>query len=248
MRDAWLDLLLGAVCVGCGTPGRVLCPACVDRLPASAAPAWPSPTPGGLAPPVAAGAYDGLLKALVNAHKERQMFALAKPLGGVLATAVRSLLVWVDAPADARVVVVPVPSRPAVVRARGHDPLTRVARQSAAVLRRRGTNAVVDRLLVPAAQVRDQAGLGAVERAANLAGSMRCRPRVAVRPGALVVVVDDVLTTGSTAREAQRALEVGGLHVAGIATIAATRRRSPSRPLRQPLSQPPALPVCPSAD
>ena len=80
------------------------------------------------------------------------------------------------------------------------------------------------RLLVPAGRVRDQALLDAAARAANLAGSMSGR-----RPGPLarrgvVVVVDDVLTTGSTAREAQRALEDSGLVVAGVAVVAATRR------------------------
>jgi predicted amidophosphoribosyltransferase len=87
------------------------------------------------------------------------------------------------------------------------------------------------RLLVSLGGVADQAGLDAASRASNLAGSMAC-PSKAVRRLAgqrlRFVVCDDVLTTGSTAREAQRALEAAGLHVAGIAVVAATRRRLPT--------------------
>jgi predicted amidophosphoribosyltransferase len=41
------------------------------------------------------------------------------------------------------------------------------------------------------------------------------------------VICDDVITTGSTAREAQRALEDVGLRVAAIGCVAATRKRVP---------------------
>ncbi|MBV9831208.1 MAG: hypothetical protein JOZ82_06390, partial [Marmoricola sp.] len=56
------------------------------------------------------------------------------------------------------------------------------------------------------------------------------RRRLASRavPVALVVC-DDVLTTGATAREAQRALEDTGLPVRSIVTVAATRRRVPAQ-------------------
>jgi predicted amidophosphoribosyltransferase len=231
-QDAGLDLVLGSACVGCATPGRPLCRTCDSALPRHGQPAWPTPTPPGLALPYAAGAYDGLLKALVNAHKEHQVLALAGPLGRVVSDVVSDLVtalgpVGRSEPGPARpVLLVPVPSRRAVVRRRGHDPLLRMTRTAAARLRRQGIRSTCARLLVPRGRVRDQSTLDAAERLRNLSGSMRARSGAAagVAPGALVVVVDDVLTTGATAREAQRALEDAGVPVAGVAAVAATQR------------------------
>jgi predicted amidophosphoribosyltransferase len=236
LADAGRDLALGAACVGCEAPGRALCAGCASLLPRGGRVAWPTPTPPGLAVPFAAGEYDGLLKVMVNEHKENAVFALAKPLGEVLS---RVLLDLADALAhrppgpDAPLHLVPVPSRPRVVRRRGHDPLLRVARIAAAGLRHRGIDASVRRQLVAGRPVLDQAGLGAADRSGNLVGSMRSRRVVPAGPDVLVVVVDDVLTTGSTAREAQRALEEAGTPVAGVATVAATRKRFDVGPARE---------------
>ena len=224
MRDAWLDLVHGGSCVACGRPGRPLCRPCAATLPTRGASVRPQPCPPGLAPAYAAGEYADPLRALVIAHKERQVFALAKPLGrvlaGVLAPHVR----------DGRVLLVPVPSRPATVRARGHDPLLRLVRAAAATCRAEGADVAVVPLLRQRLRVADQAGLGARDRAANLRDSLALAPRAraaVVREGRPVSVVlcDDVLTTGATAREAQRALEDAGLAVRAIACGAATRRR-----------------------
>lgn len=220
LSDAARDLVLGSGCSGCGLPGRVLCAECEALLPRRASLAWPSPTPQGLAPPYAAGAYDDLLKVLVNQHKERGVFGLAGPLGRVLADVVHELLA--DLSSEEPVALVPVPSRRAVVRDRGHDPLLRLTREAAARLRKHGVAATVQQLLVPTGRALDQSTLTALERAVNLDRTMRRRGRA---PRGTVVVVDDVLTTGSTAREAQRALEAGGVPVTGIAVLAATRRR-----------------------
>jgi predicted amidophosphoribosyltransferase len=231
LTDAGRDLLVGSGCVGCGAPGRVLCRRCVAALPRGGAPAWPTPSPAGLALPFAGGAYDGLLKIMVNQHKEHGVLGLAEPLGLVLGEVVRDLVrslsaTSADRVADPdRVLLVPVPSRRAVARRRGHDPLLRITRSAAVRLRRTGVDAGVRRLLVPAGRVRDQAALGAAERAANLSGALRGRVPAPSDSRGWVVVVDDVLTTGATAREAQRALEATGLPVSGIAAVAATRRR-----------------------
>jgi predicted amidophosphoribosyltransferase len=226
--DAVADLLLGGCCAACGLPGRPLCGPCEVDLPRQPAVCWPTPTPPGLALPMAAGEYAGALKALVNAHKEHGVLALARPLGDVLATVVVGLLAACDdvERGSGGVAMVPVPSRASVVRSRGHDPMLRVARRASGRLRRAGAPVVVARLVRPRGRVRDQAGLGATERWANLDRAFGCR-RPARPGGRPAVVVDDVLTTGATARETQRALEEAGHVVLGIATLAATRRRRP---------------------
>lgn len=221
--DAALDLLLGGRCVGCEQPGRVLCRRCAAELPEGAAPAWPTPVPEGLVEPWAASTYEGTVRAMVLGLKERALYGLATPLARLLARAATSEL-------DPRepVVLVPVPSRPAAVRARGHDPTHTITARAARLARRDGYDISVQRLLRLGRGVADQSGLDAAERAANLRGSMRARSG---RAAARVVVCDDVLTTGSTAREGQRALEDAGLRVVRIAVVAATRRRMPDHRL-----------------
>lgn len=233
VRDALLDLLLGSTCAVCARPGRVLCPRCRAALPRVPYECRPSPSPPGLARVTAVGEYAGALKALVNAHKEDRRFALAAPLGELLAAAV------LGHPGAGPPALVPVPSRGAVVRRRGHDPLLRVTQRAAGRLRGRGADAVVARMLRSARPTQDQAGLGAAERAANLAGSMVCRrrPPGGLPDGARIIVVDDVVTTGSTLREAQRALEDAGFPVHGVAVVAATRRTF--RPFPEPTAHRP---------
>jgi len=185
---------------------------------------------------VAVGEYDGAIKLLVNAHKEQHRFALAAPLGDLLALSVLAHVGRDGAPASAQedprpVLLVPVPSRAAVVRRRGHDPLLRITQRAASRLRGLGVRAFARRLLRSVRVAEDQSRLGAAERVRNLAGSMSCAAGPAARlvgqdarTAPLVVVVDDVITTGATVREAQRALETRGIAVAGIAVVAATRR------------------------
>lgn len=237
LADAAVDLLLGSRCVGCDRPGRLLCPACAASLQEPARPAWPTPVPAGMVTPWTVADYADAARALVLGHKERAMHGLRGPLSDLLARAVLGALDDAGAP-GVPVVLVPVPSRPATVRARGHDPTWTITRGAATRLRRQGYDVRPLRMLRLRARVVDQAGLDAAQRAANLAGSMWCPSRslrrVARRsarrrtddpPRALMVVCDDVLTTGATAREAQRALEASGLSVLAVATSTATRKR-----------------------
>nr|WP_328956617.1 ComF family protein [Kitasatospora purpeofusca] len=230
-----LDALLPAPCAGCGADLGHLCPECRHLLAST------PPTPVAALPRAhAAAPYDGPVRRLLLAHKERGALGLAGPLGDTLARAVRSALG--PCPGPAPLLLVPVPSARAAVRARGHDPTLRLARAAAGALRREGLDARALPLLRHARPVADQAGLSAAERHRNLRGALTVRPpgrfRRPDRPdrpgrpgptGYRTVLVDDLVTTGASLVEATRALSAAGLPPAAAATVAAAvPRRAPA--------------------
>ena len=167
--------------------------------------------PAGLAPPWAAGEYAGLLRDLVVGHKERRLLALRVPLGTLLAGAVAASV----GPGRGPVALVPVPSRPATVRARGYDATYALTRHAARVLRRRGTTPPWSDCSSPGARWPTRPASARPSGSPTWPARCSCpapglRRLRAWRPAVRTVVCDDVLTTGATAREAQRALEAVG--------------------------------------
>ncbi|MEU6481373.1 ComF family protein [Streptomyces sp. NPDC047017] len=214
MRGWWrdfTDLVLPAECGGCGRPRTVLCPRCRAVLSGSAPRrVRPVPEPSGLPAVHAAAPYADEVRAALLAHKERGALALAGPLGAALAGAVRAGLTSERARgrwSGRTVLLVPVPSARVAVRARGHDPVRRIAFAAAGELRRTGTPARVLAVLRQRRAVADQSGLGSRERLANLAGALRVTPGgVRLLRDGPVVLVDDLMTTGASLGEAARAV------------------------------------------
>ncbi|MEU5298438.1 ComF family protein [Streptomyces umbrinus] len=232
MRGWWqdlTDLVLPAECGGCGTPRTVLCPECRAAL-TGAVPSRvrPEPEPPGLPVVHAAAPYEDEVRAVLLAHKERGALMLAGPLGAALAGAVRvGLATGCGSGAGAAgfvaggpggpvgvggsrtpVSLVPVPSAPWAVRARGHDPARRIALAAAGELRRTGTPARVVAVLRQRRAVADQSGLNSRQRLDNLAGALEVPAGGArlLAGGGRVVIVDDLMTTGASLAEAARAL------------------------------------------
>ena len=150
--------------------------------------------------------YEGAARALILALKLDGKRAAAEPLAAALCSAVA-------ARGLAAAVITWVPGRRRDIRRRGFDHAEALARS---VARRLGLPA--RRLLARSPGRRaDQTSLGAAERSANLEGAFVAagRPRVAVG------LVDDLVTTGSTARACTDALLAAG--APGVEVLAACR-------------------------
>lgn len=179
---------------------------CLD--PARACPRCALPTDGSpcascrLDPPplgrtAAFGLYAGGLRTLLHAFKFSGWDLLSAPLGARLASlAART---GIAEGADA---LVPLPSTPRRNRARGYDPAVLLA-----ACARRGLSLPLADLLRRIRETPPQSSLPASKRRTNVEGAFRASRGAR---GRVVVLVDDVATTGATLFEAARALRDAG--------------------------------------
>jgi predicted amidophosphoribosyltransferase len=207
-----LDLILPRECGGCGAPATRWCGACATELSAAAGqPVVVNPRIDPQVPVFALGRYAGARRQAILAMKERGRGDLVAPLACALAVGVHRLLLW--GMFETPLTIVPAPTRRWAARRRGGDPVTKVA--VAAVAGHPQISVV--RALRMRALARDSVGLTTSARERNVTGHVLLRGNV---PRTEVVVVDDVVTTGATARESVRVLQAGGARVAAVLTIA----------------------------
>ncbi|NJP41817.1 ComF family protein [Actinacidiphila epipremni] len=225
MRGWWQEitgLVLPVDCAGCGLPRTELCARCRGLLggPASARRVRPATEPPGLPPVYAAGRYGDEVRAVLLAHKERGALGLARPLGMALAGAVTAL------GGAGSLLLVPVPSARRAVARRGHDATARMARAAAAALRGQGVAARSAAVLRHRRLVADQSRLDAPGRLANLSGAVEAvGGAAALLAAAPVVLVDDLMTTGTSLSVAAHAVRAAGGRVKGAAVVAGPEAR-----------------------
>ena len=231
---AAFDLLLPEPCGACGTvpsPGG-LCAPCKARLPLVAGPicrrcgAPYEPGEGGshcarcleLPPPWdearAAWRYDGGSKGLLLAFKYDDRMEHAGLIAAAMAAAGAPLLARAG-------LLVPVPLHRSRLHQRRYNQSALLARQLA---RLSGRPACLDALR-RIRRTAPLAELGAPERAAMLQGAITAAPRrAATLAGRRVLLVDDVLTSGATARACTTALLDAGAEAVDLLVAARAAR------------------------
>lgn len=117
--------------------------------------------------------------------------------------------------------LVPIPSRPTSNRRRGRDFLNEMAISVA-----KDYGVAVLPLLEQQRNIRDQSKLDLSSRHQNLAMALSIKPQFRGNySGENVVILDDLVTTGATINEANRALTKGGFKVQAAATACVALRR-----------------------
>ncbi|MFN7287565.1 MAG: ComF family protein [Burkholderiales bacterium] len=221
--SSWLDRLLPRACALCGLAlnagaqvgvcspclldlqgaRRIRCPRCALALETSNDPSHCDCLPrfGGLIDrTLAAADYAPPIDRLITTVKFARQPGPARALGELVAAAWRGC-------ADRPVVdlLIPVPLSVERLAERGFNQSLLMARACARLMPERVR--VLPDTLLRTRHSAAQSGLGREARLRNLEGAFACKPLPA---GARVALIDDVLTTGSTALAASRALREAG--------------------------------------
>jgi ComF family protein len=170
---------------------------------------------------MAHGVYAGKLRTLVHLLKYDGMEGLAARLG---ALAAEQALAVDGVPQN--LVVVPVPLWSGKRRQRGFNQAELLARGVVAAMRKHRPE-MRARLVAGALErqraTESQAGLSPHQRRANVRGAFFA-PKPAAVDGQEVLLVDDIYTTGATARACSQALRSAGARRVWVATVARAQR------------------------
>jgi ComF family protein len=233
--DALTNVSRLPVCGACLSAIRpvasALCEVCGERLPGVAEPSTPARCRVCLRyrypfrRAVAFTAFDGEARELIHLLKYQHVKTAATNLGRMLALAVQKLQPDVSAHGDPVLVTI-VPLHRTKQRSRGFNQSDLIARSAVRQLKHMWKGAELSyapRLLERVRVTDTQTGLTRHQRRANLRGAFRVLEPEKIK-NCRVLLLDDVLTTGTTVAECARTLRRAGAREVWAATIARVYR------------------------
>lgn len=166
------------------------------------------------------GSYEGGLRELIHLLKYEHVKPAANVLGRMLAEVMAELQPSFE---HKRVVVVPVPLHAGKLKQRGFNQAELIARCASKLVPFGGQLELAPDAMLRVRETASQIGLTRRQRRENLRGAfvVNCPGKI---EGQEVVLVDDVLTTGTTASECARMLRRAGAMEVWVATVARTMK------------------------
>jgi ComF family protein len=162
--------------------------------------------------------YNANVAKLIHEFKEGHQTSVAKVMTPAMSEAIGHF-------ESDNILLAPIPSKRESFSTRGFEPASVLAKALARqVAKDRNELLRVERLLSFSQMVSDQASLSGQDRRTNLIGSMVAKaPRKNQSGGnPRVILVDDIVTTGSTIAEGYRCLGAIGVEVVGFVAFAET--------------------------
>lgn len=218
--NALLDFVYPPVCYLCRRVGAFVCDACVEGWPVAEPPVcaacggplgggcqWCGRGMGKLDGAGFACVYDGAARGAVHLLKYRGKRRVAPAMAGAMAVAFHRLPAFRTADA-----IVPVALHASRLRARGYNQSDWLCIELAEHL-----GLPIEHWLERVRDTGSQVGLTAERRTVNMRGAFEARPDAG---GRRILLVDDVATTGATAKDAARALKHAGAASVHLLTFA----------------------------